>query len=142
MSTPQVKCPNCKTSMPYTAAACPNCKHRMVATPGNLNSGSGVKTVSSRSTMIGGLVAGVIILALILFCCSSGNKQPSYEDQRAIEMKPVRDEMQRKMNEGKTREQAGDYENYTMRHNLRQGFGGVSKTILFETNQSNIISCY
>jgi ribosomal protein S26 len=27
---PQIKCPDCKALMPYTAASCPNCKRRMV----------------------------------------------------------------------------------------------------------------
>ena len=27
--TPQIKCPTCKTMMPYTVADCPNCNRRM-----------------------------------------------------------------------------------------------------------------
>ncbi len=30
MSVPEISCPSCDTSMPYTAAACPNCRRRMV----------------------------------------------------------------------------------------------------------------
>lgn len=67
--TPQIKCPACKTSMPYTAAACPNCKRRMVAIAGNPNSGSGVQMASK--TVIGGLIAAGIILVLMMFCCFS-----------------------------------------------------------------------
>src|SRR2546423_13955597 len=38
MSKPQIKCPSCKTSMPYTAAACPGCGRRMVSTGGMVKS--------------------------------------------------------------------------------------------------------
>lgn len=122
MSSPQIKCPDCKTSMNYTAAACPNCKRRMVATAGNPNSGSGVQPVG-RGAMFGGLIAGGIIFVLILFCCSSSNKnQTTYDEQRAIEMKPVRDEMQRKMNEGKSKEQAAQeiVDEETMRQIIKE----------------------
>lgn len=67
--TTQIECPSCKTMMLYTAAVCPNCKRRMVAMPGNLNSGSGVQMASSG--LIGGLIAAGIILALVMFCCFS-----------------------------------------------------------------------
>lgn len=106
--TPQIKCPQCKTSMSYTAAACPSCKRRMVAMPGNPNSGSGnVKTVGSGG-LIGGLIAGATVITLAVICCASGNQSPEQQRmiQRQEEMRPVMNEMNRKMSEGKTKEEA------------------------------------
>lgn len=105
--TPQIKCLGCKASMSYTAAECPNCKRRMIATAGNPNSGSGVQTVN-RATMFGGVIASGVFFVLILICCSSGKESPKQQKaiERQEEMRPVATEMNRKMSEGKTKEQA------------------------------------
>lgn len=117
-SVPQIKCPQCKTMMPYTAAACPNCKRRMVTVT---KSTEPYKTPEERAAewspkwadgqpppsnkgLIGGIISAGILVVIVAVCCSSGNQTP--EERRAIEMQPVRDEMQRKMSEGKTKEQA------------------------------------
>lgn len=106
---PQIKCPSCKTLMPYTAATCPNCKRRMVATTGNPNSGSGVQMASKNA--IGGIIAAGVIFLLMIFCCLSGKQSPESPEERRVrerreEMQPLHDEMNRKMREGKTREEA------------------------------------
>ena len=119
---PQIKCPKCKTSMPYTAAACPSCEHRMVTvskpkepykTPEERAKEWSPKWADGQPQpmnrgLIGGIIAASILVVILFICCSSGNR--TSEEQRAIdryeEMKPVRDEMNRKMAEGKTREQA------------------------------------
>lgn len=50
MSTPRIRCPDCRTAMPYTAAACPNCGRRMVATGGMVKSGQGESSDILEST--------------------------------------------------------------------------------------------
>jgi hypothetical protein len=79
---PQIKCPNCKTSMPYTAAECPNCKRRMVAMPGNPNSGSGTVKMVNKSAIIGGLIAALVLFALLLICCSPRAELPEEREGR------------------------------------------------------------
>lgn len=108
--------------MPHGAAYCPICQHRTgnVTEPKEPN-----KTPEERTKewspkwadrqpqptnygLIGGIIAATVLVIVVAICCSSGNK--TSEEQRAIdryeEMKPLRDEMNRKMAEGKTKEQA------------------------------------
>ena len=106
--------------MPYTAAACPNCKRRMVEvsktktklTPEERAAQWSPKWANgqkpSNKGMIGGLIAAAITIVLVLFCCSSGNESPEEKraKERYEEMRPVREEMNRKVNQGKTREEA------------------------------------
>ena len=120
MSTPQIRCPNCKTLMPYTAAACPNCTRQMedVTEPASELTpeeraaqwapewADGKKP--GNSNVVGAVIAALVLVGMFLLCVSSGKESP--EDRRAREryeeMKPLHDEMDRKMREGKTREQA------------------------------------
>jgi hypothetical protein len=58
--------------------------------------------------MAAGLTAGIIILILMFFCCSTGEETPLEKQtrERQEEMRPAMNEMNRKMREGKTREEA------------------------------------
>jgi len=118
--TPQVKCPYCGTSLPYTAAACPNCNWRVV----EMTKPDPKLTAEERASQwspewangqtppnrgaVGGLIAAGVILVLMLFCFLSGKESP--EERRARErkeeMRPLHEEMERKQREGKTREEA------------------------------------
>ncbi len=104
-SKPQIKCPNCKTSMPFTAAECPKCNRRMVTL--SKDSSNNIQT-GNKTTLIGGLIAGSIVAVLLMICCSSGNESPEQRRarERQEEMRPVMNEIDRKMSEGKTKEQA------------------------------------
>ena len=120
MSTPQIRCPNCKTSMPYTAASCPNCNRRMVEvaepatelTPEERAAQWAPEWADGKkpgnSNVVGAVIAALVLVGMFLLCVSSGKESP--EDRRAREryeeMKPLHDAMDRKMREGKTREKA------------------------------------
>jgi len=106
--------------MPYTAAACPSCKRRMVVTTKPASQMTPEERAAqwapewadgkkpANTGVIGAVIAVVILVGMLFLCMSSGKETP--EERRAREryeeMKPVRDEMDRKMREGKTREQA------------------------------------
>lgn len=91
MAVSQIKCPKCKTSMPYTAAACPNCKHRMVtvskpkepyktpeerAKEWSLKWADGQPQPSNKG-LIGALIAGGNLVIIIAICVSSSSKNDS-----------------------------------------------------------------
>jgi hypothetical protein len=120
--TPQIRCLDCGASMPYMAAACPNCKRRMVKveipkpTPSLTAEERAAqwspewaagKTPSNRGA-IGAIIAIVIVVGMMFLCMSSGKELPEERRtrERYEEMRPLREEMERKQREGKTQEEA------------------------------------
>jgi DNA-directed RNA polymerase subunit RPC12/RpoP len=74
---PTVRCPECRTPMPYTVAACPNCGRRMVNGPSNTSHNesnpnaavttraSGMSREKKGCLIILGIIA-VLVLALVI----------------------------------------------------------------------------